>query len=686
MRVASDIGGTFTDLIYLDGVTGEVGMIKASTTPHNFAIGVEETLEKSGITVADTTFFVHGSTIIINALTERTGVKTGLVTTSGFRDVLAITRANRPDLYNIAYTKPEPFVPRYLRLEVRERVNYKGEELEPLNEDDVRHVAEFFKKEEIEAIAVCFLHAYANPDHEARCGQLLRELLPGTPVTLSHDITKEWREYERTNTAVLNAYVQPIAVHYLGTLEKDLGEMGMGPVAHIMQSNGGIATFEMARRAPIRTCESGPVAGVIGAAVIGDLLGEPNVISLDIGGTTVKSSLVENGTPRITTDYRIEYRRDWEGYPIKVPTVDIVEIGAGGGSIAWIDEAGSLRVGPVSAGAVPGPACYGAGGEKPTVTDANLVVGRINPDYFLGGEIKVSVDKARRSMQEIADFFGLGVEETAMGIIRLADASMVNALKLVSVRRGYDPRQFTLVAFGGGGSMHAAALARELRVKRILVPSAPAVFSAWGMLMADLRNDYIRTRVVRTDQIEPAELSNTFAEMEKQAVEELAAEKVAEDVPTKLTVVFQRFADMRYAGQEHTVKVLIPGGELTEKDLPEIDECFHQLHDHAYTFRLESPVELVNFHLTALGQVEKPKITRLNKDETRSVEKAHKGERQVIFDEGFLVTPIYERDLLPVEAVLSGPLIVEEPAATTVVFPGQRMSVDKYGFLHIEEE
>jgi N-methylhydantoinase A len=688
MRVASDIGGTFTDLIYLDGVTGEVGMIKASTTPHNFAIGVEETLEKSGITVADTTFFVHGSTIIINALTERTGVKTGLVTTKGFRDVLAITRANRPDLYNMAYTKPEPFVPRYLRLEVRERVNYKGEELEPLNEDDVRYVAEFFKKEEIEAIAVCFLHAYANPDHEARCGQLLRELLPGTPVTLSHDITKEWREYERTNTAVLNAYVQPIAVHYLGTLEKDLGEMGMGPVAHIMQSNGGIATFEMARRAPIRTCESGPVAGVIGAAVIGDLLGEPNVISLDIGGTTVKSSLVENGTPRITTDYRIEYRRDWEGYPIKVPTVDIVEIGAGGGSIAWIDEAGSLRVGPVSAGAVPGPACYGAGGEKPTVTDANLVVGRINPDYFLGGEIKVSVDKARRSMQEIADFFGLGVEETAMGIIRLADASMVNALKLVSVRRGYDPRQFTLVAFGGGGSMHAAALARELRVKRILVPSAPAVFSAWGMLMADLRNDYIRTRVVRTDQIEPAELSNTFAEMEKQAVEELAAEKVAEDVPTKLTVVFQRFADMRYAGQEHTVKVPIPGGELTEKDLPEIDECFHQLHDHAYTFRLESPVELVNFHLTALGQVEKPKITRLsvNKDKGTSVEEAYKGDRQVIFDAGFLTTPTYERGLLPVGAALTGPLIVEEPAATTVVFPGQRVSVDEYGFLHIEEE
>jgi N-methylhydantoinase A len=681
MRVATDIGGTFTDLIYLDEATGEIGMTKASTTPRNFAIGLEDTLEKSGINVADTTFFIHGSTIIINALTERKGVKTGLITTQGFRDVLAITRANRPDIYNMYYTKPEPFVPRYLRLGVRERVNYKGEELEPLNGDDVRQAAEFFREEQVEAIAVCFLHSYANSNHEARCGELLRELLPGIPVTLSHEITKEWREYERTNTTVLNAYVQPIAVHYLNALEKDLSEMGMRPVGHIMQSNGGIATFEMARRAPIRTCESGPVAGVIGAAVIGDLLGEPNVISLDIGGTTVKSSLVENGTPKITTDYKIEYRRDWEGYPIKVPTVDVVEIGAGGGSIAWIDKAGSLRVGPVSAGAVPGPACYDTGGEKPTVTDANLVVGRINPDYFLGGEIKVSMDKAHQSMQKIAEHFGMSIEETAMGVIRLADSNMINALKLVSTRRGYDPREFTLVAFGGGGSMHAAALGRELRVKRIVVPTAPAVFSAWGMLMTDLRNDYIRTMVIRTDQIEPAELSDVFGEMEKEATEELATAKMVED-----QMIFRRFADMRYVGQEHTVKVPIPGGRLEEKEVAEINERFHQLHEHAYTFRLESPVELVNFHLTALGQVEKPKITYLNKDKARSAKEAFKGERRVLFDKGFLATPTYERDLLPVGATLSGPVIIEEPAATTVVFPGQRLSVDGYGFLHIEEE
>lgn len=681
MRVASDIGGTFTDLVYLDEKTGEIGLAKASTTPHNFALGVEDTLRKSGIDVSNTTFFVHGSTIIINALTERKGAKTALVTTKGFRDVLEITRANRPDIYNFVYAKPKPFVPRYLRLEVRGRLNYKGEEIEPLNEDDVRSVAAFLKKEGVEAVAICFLHSYANTNHEQACGEMLRALLPDVPITLSHEITSEWREYERMNTAVFNAYVQPTAQRYLAILDKDLTAMGMGPVKHIMQSNGGLATFELAARAPINMCESGPVAGVIGAAAIGELVGERNIISLDIGGTTVKSSLVENGVPKISTDYRIEYRRDYAGYPVKVPTVDIVEIGAGGGSIAWIDEAGALRVGPVSAGAVPGPACYGIGGDKPTVTDANLVVGRINPNYFLGGEIKVSVELARKAIQPIADHFKMSVEEAAMGIIRLADANMMNSLKLVSVRRGYDPREFTVVAFGGGGSMHAAALARELHAKKVLVPTAPGHFSAWGMLMTDLRQDYIRTQIRRTDQCPPSLISDMFAEMENKAAEDLAAENVSPE-----QVVFQRFADMRYMGQEHTVKVPIPGGVLTDKDMPEINERFHQLHEHAYTFRLTSPVEIVNYHLTALGRVTKPKISRITNGNGRSIEKARKGDRKVMFDGKFVTTPTYERGLLPAGATISGPLIVEEPAATTVVLPGQRLSVDDYGFLHIEEE
>jgi N-methylhydantoinase A len=679
MRVASDIGGTFTDLVYLDEKTGEVGVAKASTTPANFAEGVIETLRKARLKVPDTEFFVHGSTIIINALTERKGARTALITTKGFRDVLEIGRANRPDIYNMYYTKPKPFVPRYLRFEVAERVNYKGQELEPLHEEDVRQAVERCRAEGVEAIAVCFLHSYADPSHEVECGEIINEFAPDIPLTLSHQVTQEWREYERTNTVVVNSYVLPTARRYLDKLERDLAGMGMRKVYHVMQSNGGNATFEKGKQAPVNLIESGPVAGVIGAAVIGDLISERNVISLDIGGTTAKTSLVENGTPKITTEYKIEYRRNFAGYPILAPTVDIVEIGAGGGSIAWVDKAGALRVGPVSAGADPGPACYGWGGTQPTVTDANVVAGRINPAYFLGGEIPLDVEKARQSLQPIADAFGIDVEQAAMGVIRLADANMVNALKLVSVRRGYDPRDFILVAFGGGGAMHAAALMRELRIKKVVIPIEPAVFSAWGMLMTDLRQDYIRTFIARTDQVEPDTVSAIFGEMESQAARDLAEQHVSQG-----DMLFQRFADMRYMGQEHTVKVPLPAGTITADKMLEINERFHQLHEHTYTFRLESSVELVNYHLTALGRVKKPSLKKLD-GRSGSVEMARKGERRVNFDElGFHQAAIYERDRLPVGVALQGPLVIEEPAATTVVFPNQRVTKDPYGFLHIE--
>ena len=679
MRVASDIGGTFTDLVCLDENTGEVGVSKASTTPKNFAEGVVETLKKARVQVPDTSFFVHGCTIVINALTERKGAKTGLVTTKGFRDVLEIARANRPDLYNMYYTKPKPFVPRRYRLEVEERMNYKGEELVPLNEGDVFKAVEFFQKEGIETIAVCFLHSYANPAHEKRCGELIRRLAPGIPVTLSCDITQEWREYERTNTAVLNSYVLTTVATYLDNLERNLSGMGMKKVYHVMQSNGGTATFEMGKRAPINMVESGPVGGVIGTAVIGKLIGEMNTISFDVGGTTAKTSLIEGGNPRITTEYKIEWRRDFAGYPILAPTVDIVEIGAGGGSIAWIDPAGALRVGPESAGADPGPASYGWGGTRPTVTDANVLAGRINPAYFLGGEIPLQTDLAKKAMQPVADAFKISVEDAAMGVIRLADSNMVNALKLVSVRRGYDPREFVMVAFGGGGAMHAGALARELRLKKVLIPTNPAVFSAWGMLMTDLRQDFIRTSISRTDAIDPADITKLFAEMEGQTLDLMKEQDIPEE-----RIRFQRFADMRYLGQEHTVKVPIPAGSIMPERIPEINEAFRRLHEQAYTFRLESPVELVNYHLTAFGIVEKPELRKVP-HKGLTLDKARKGERRVNFDEmGFHASPVFERDRFPVGKAFQGPMVIEEPAATIVVFPDQRVRKDEYGFLHIE--
>ena len=679
MRVASDIGGTFTDLVYLDEASGETGVFKTSTTPHDFARAVLLTLRKAGFELPATRFFIHGSTVVINALTERKGARTGLITTSGFRDVLEITRANRPDLYNMYYTKPKPFVPRQFRLEVRERMNCRGEELLPLNQEDVRKAVAYFKKEGIESIAVCFLHSYANPAHEKKCGEIIRATAPEIPLTLSCDITQEWREYERTSTAVLNSYVLTETGAYLDNLEKKLSEMGMEKVCHIMQSNGGTVTFERGRDTPINSVESGPAAGVIGATVLGAAVGEADVVSFDVGGTTAKASLVVGGNPRIFSDYWIERSGSFAGYPILVPTIDIVEIGSGGGSLAWVDGAGALRVGPESAGADPGPACYGRGGNRPTVTDANVVAGRINPDYFLGGEISLDVGLAERAIKPIAEAYRISIEEAAMGIIRLADSSMENALKLVSVRRGYDPRDFAMIAFGGGGAMHAGSLIRELKVKKAIIPTDPAVFSAWGMLVADLRQDFIKTFILRTDQVEPETIEKLFSDMEERAMSFMVKQRIAEE-----RVRFQRHADMRYRGQEHTVKVPIESGLFDQARLQETNERFHQLHEQAYSFRLESPVEIVNYHLISLGTTAKPRLRSVSGSGLR-LEEAVKGRRSVNFDElGFHESTVYERDLLPVDQRLEGPLVIEEPASTTVVFPDQEVVRDSYGLLHIE--
>jgi N-methylhydantoinase A len=681
LRIASDIGGTFTDLVYLDEQTGEVHVGKASTTPHDFAQGVLDTLDRAqGMDTSHTSFFVHGTTVIINALTERKGVKTGLITSRGFRDVLEIGRANRPDMYNLYFTKQKPFVPRYLRLEVAERVNYKGEVLETLDEGEMREAVRRLVDEGVDSIAVCFLHSYANPAHEIRAGEVIRQAAPDMPYTLSHEVTQEWREYERTSTAALNSYVLPIAREYLDNLERNLtARKRMGDVLHVMQSNGGSATFEMGRHTPINLVESGPVAGVIGAARIGELIGEPNVISFDVGGTTAKTSLIEGGRPKITTEYKIEHTRETAGYPILVPTIDIVEIGSGGGSIAWIDQAGALRVGPVSAGAVPGPACYDQGGTQPTVTDANLLVGRLNPNYFLGGELKVNVERAREAMQPIARHFNMSVEEAALGVIRLSDFGKMNAIKLISVRRGYDPRDFVLEAFGGGGPMHAGAMMRELRCKKVVIPTQPGVFSAFGMLMTDLRVDYIRTLISRTDQADLTRLNSLYDEMEQQARGRLSGEGV-----DAANIQINRYADMRYKGQEHTVKVPVPAGRITAEGLRGVNDSFHDLHEHAYTFRLDTPIELVNYHLTAIGLVAKAEIRPVNGQGT-GASRARKETRAVIFeDAGMVNTTVYERDALPLDRTMEGPAVIEEPASVTVVYPDQQFWRDKYGFLHVE--
>lgn len=679
MRVATDIGGTFTDLVAVDD-QGKTILTKSHTTPPNFKEGVIKVIQKSGVCPQEIKDFIHGTTTIINALTERKGAKTALITTKGFRDVLEIARCNRPDLFNMVFAKPRPFIPRYLRKEVEERVSFDGKIVTPLNEDDIRTAVEYFKKEKVEAIAVCYINSYANDEHEKRTVELIRKLWPEVFVTSSIEVTKEWREYERTSTIALNSYVMPVASSYIDNLDRRLKEAGCHAKEYIMQSNGGTTTFEQAKQTPINMVESGPVAGVYGSAILGKMIGERNIIAFDVGGTTAKCSLIDNGEVKVTTEYRIERTESYAGYPIMAPVVDIVEIGNGGGSIAWIDEAGSLKVGPQSAGAVPGPVAYGIGGTEPTTTDACLVTGRLSAENF---DNQVDMDAVRAAIQEkVGDAFGMDTDEAAMSILRVAEANMYNALKLISVRRGYDPRDFTMVAFGGGGPMHCAYLAKELNIRKVIVPIAAPVFSAWGMLMTDVRHDYIQTNIRRMNEVSAEELNDMWEGLLSQAQEQFEKE----DIP-KENIVCNYIADMRYMGQEHTVKVNVPPIPWSEETKEEIIQRFHDTHEHFYTFRLtDTPTEIVNLHLVAYGRLTKPELAKIPPQEG-PVENAKKEIRKVYFaEDGWMDTPVYLREKLGRGAVLDGPVIVEEAAASAVAAKGQRITVDDYGNLIIETE
>lgn len=674
MRVATDIGGTFTDLVYIDE-QNEVQVAKSSTTPPNFEQGVLDVLQKSGINTAEIEDFIHGSTVVINAITERKGVKTALITTKGFRDVLEIARGNRPDLFNIRYEKPVPFVERHLRKEVDERLNAKGEVVKELDLQQLTTIVDELKKEQVEAIAVVYLHSYLNPIHELKTKELIASLWPEVFVTVSHEVTMEWREYERTSSTVLNAYVKPIASTYLDKLSGELKKMADSR-NYIMQSNGGTTTFDHAKDLPIHMLESGPVAGVYGSAILGKEIDESNIIAFDIGGTTAKCSLIENGEMKVSTDYYIEKDSYRAGYPVKVPVVDIVEIGNGGGSIAWIDEVGSLKVGPQSAGSRPGPIAYGQGGTEPTTTDANLLTGRLSPKNF---DYPVNLAAIEAAIQQkIGTPFNLPAVDAALGIIRIANANMLTALKLISIRKGHDPRRFSMVAFGGGGSMHAAALAKELGVKKVIIPFASPVFSAWGMLMTDLRQDQVVTYNHAFSSIQFEEVENEWQEIEQRL------EQQYEEDGVKETIVFSRFVDVRYAGQEHTVKVPAPSGMWTAEIVDEIIERFHALHEKNYTFRLQdTPCEIVSLHVTAFGQVAKPTLAKHVQE--GSIEAALKEVRPVYFERvGWVDTPIYERELLPTNQIIEGPAIVEEKAAVTIIESGQSLYTDEYRNLRID--
>jgi len=688
IRAATDVGGTFTDLVYFtqDRESGRQRIVtaKADTTPPEFERGVMEVLRKGGVSLEEVSFLAHGTTIVINALTERKGVKTGLVTTKGFRDSLEIARGNRPDFFNLHYVKPPPFVPRYLRREVPGRLTQTGAEREPLDVSGLEEILDDFREDGVEAVAICLLHAYADPRHERVVLARVRELWPDVSVVASHQISREWREYERTSTTVLSAYIQPVAEQYLGRLSDGVRGKGFDGPLYIMQSNCGVDSVDKTKEIPITMVESGPSSGIWAAAELGRLIGEESVLALDIGGTTAKCSLIEDGQVRIVSDYWIERSRLSAGYPIQVPVVDLVEIGNGGGSIAWVDDFGKLHVGPQSAGAVPGPAAYGRGGTEATTTDANLALGRINPDYFCGGEIEADMEAVERALGAVARALGVDVQEAARGIVRIANNNMVNALKLVSVNRGYDPRDFTLVAFGGGGGMHAIALAAELGMRKVVVPYAADVFSAWGMLMSDLRRDTFITRLLPLQPESAAALDALLQEVTQVALEQFEREGIEAD-----KVRFVRYGKLRYENQEHSVEVPLPDGKIDADATAEIAERFRTSYEREYTYSLDAPVEFVGAHLVAVAEVGKLSPALLPQT-GRSLDDARKGRRTVDYaTEGIHDADVYVGELLEPGATFGGPAIVEMTSSTVVVHPGNRVNVDGYGNLVItlgEEE
>ena len=692
-RLAIDIGGTFTDATLIDEESGAVSIAKVLSTPADPSLGfmaaAERILAESGVAAADVHFVVHATTVATNAIIEGTIARGGFVTTEGFRDLLEIQRQTRPSLYDTRFEKTQPLVPRDRAFGVRERLGPGGEVLTPLDESSVRDVAASLRRADVESVAVCLLHAYVDPAHERRVGEILAEELPGVPISLSSDVAPEFREYLRASTTVINAAIRPVVARYLENIERRLAAAGVSAELLVMQSSGGVFGAAAAAQKPVFMVESGPAAGVIASANLGSAIGSDDVISFDMGGTTAKVGLIQGGNPSVTKDYSVGSHASagvgglsLSGYPVRTPVIDLVEIGAGGGSIAWVDSGGMLRVGPRSAGADPGPVCYRQGGTEPTVTDANVVLGRLNPAYFLGGEIALDVEGARGAIAErCAEPLGLDVVEAASGIVEIANAAMVNALHLISVQRGYDPRDFVLVGFGGAGPVHANAIQRDCEVPTLVIPQAPGIFSATGLLGTDLKRDSSVTLLRPLEDIDVEEIERAFADLEETGAAELAREGLPRE-----RIAFVRQVDMRYVGQSFELTIPLADGGFDAAQSGALRERFHAEHDRVYGFSAPSePVELVSLRLTTVGRIEKPPLRRLERSEATP---APKERREVFFAEagGFVECPIHDRYALGAGASLTGPAVVEELDSTVVVHPGFGARIDDVGNLVIRRE
>ncbi len=677
--VGVDIGGTFTDLVGC--VDGKIVTSKTSTTPADPTRGVAESLTLAHADLPALGEFLHGSTIAINTVLERKGAKTALLTTKGFRDVYAIGRGNRIEAFNLFFHRPKPLVPRHLTFEANERLNAAGEALIPIDLQGVEAIARELGSLGVEAVAVCFLHSYANPAHERAAGEVLRRANPKMFITLSHEILREFREYERTSTTALNAYVGPRVSDYLGTLETYMRAGKFAGGLRMMRSNGGVMSMAQARVQPVSMMESGPVAGMIGAGKLALHLGIARCIGFDMGGTTAKCSLILNGAPAVEEGYVIGDPAS--GQPMQLPVVDIVEVGTGGGSIAWVDGAGGLHVGPKSAGADPGPACYGKGSLEPVITDADLVLGRVNPHRFLGGGMALDTAAAERAIAaKIGIPLGLPVRECALGIATIADTAMSLAVRAVSVDKGVDPRDTAMIAFGGAGPLHAVAVAREIFIPRVIIPKLPGTFSALGMLMASWRQDFVRTLVGSLDTLDPALAAKIFAELAAEARAQMARDGIAAG-----GAEFKYFADLRYAGQEHALQIPLRGPDALSGGAAEARAAFHAEHEQRYgQAAAEEKLETVNLRLV-LSAARADTIAEDWLAEPWTAEaSAPETSRHVYFSDAEkpLKTRILWRPALPAGMTLTGPAVIEEPNSTILIHPGDRVTVTDTGHLVID--
>lgn len=679
VRIGVDVGGTFTDFVLIDDERKIIQTGKRLTTPGDPSLaiieGTERLISEANTVLSAVDAVVHGTTLVTNTVIERKGAKVGLITTRGFRDSLEMGREIRYDLYDLFFEMPEPLVPRALREEVTERLDANGDVLEPLNADDVRAAGSRLLAEGCEAFAVCLLHSYRNDAHEQEVRRILEGIVGGRPICISSEVAPEIREFERCNTACANAYVQPLMRSYLERLEEQLKARGLEGSLHVMLSGGGLTTIRAAREFPIRLIESGPAAGAMAAAFYSELTGIKNLISFDMGGTTAKMCIIENGQPEHAHEFeaaRVRRFRKGSGLPLKVPVVDLIEIGAGGGSIARVDQMGLMKVGPDSAGSEPGPVCYRRGGTEPTVTDADLLLGYLSPEYFLGGEMALDIDRVRDAVRErVAGPLGMDVETAAAGIHSIVNENMASATRMYIAEKGKDPRRYSMIAFGGAGPVHAYGLAKLLKLKKLICPLGAGVMSALGFLVAPFAIDYVRSYMSRLDQIDWDHLNDLFEEMEGDA-RALLREAGARECNV------QRQVDMRYVGQGFEIKVDLPLGRLSADSIPLVREAFYQAYERLFGRRLEDvPIETLSWRLAASGET--PKIELNFSDRRTDAQNTVKGVRDAYFEgHGFMPCKVYDRYTLAPGFSFQGPAIVEERESTVIVGPDGRVSIDEF--------